>query len=128
MGIFSWDLKSRPNWPRPWAVYYLSLAFTLWDSDGPRMDLSRGLGPPIQIKKKKNYIHHFCSSAPSKNLGPSPTSNYPIKKLNKNNKNIHNCDCILAKKKKLFYYQRTKKQCVIGEVKANFFCNYSKPV
>ena len=53
MGIFSWDLKSRPNWPRPWAVYYLSLASTLWDSDGPRMDLSRGLGPPVQIKKKK---------------------------------------------------------------------------
>ena len=40
----------------------------------------------------------------------------------KNNKNIHNSDCILAKKKKkLFYYQRTKKLCVIGEVKTKFF-------
>ena len=28
----------------------------------------------------------------------SPYSNYPTKKLNKNNKNIHNGDCILAKK------------------------------
>ena len=52
-------------------------------------------------------------------------SNYSTPKLNKNNKNIHNSDCILAKKQKrkakLFYYQRTKKLCVIGEDKAKFF-------
>ena len=50
-------------------------------------------------------------------------SNYPSKKLNKNIKNIHNGDCILApkKKKKLFYHQRTNKTCVIGEAKAKFF-------
>ena len=29
--------------------------------------------------------------------------------------------CILAKKKKLFYHQRTNKTCVIGEAKAKFF-------
>ena len=44
-------------------------------------------------------------------------------KLNKNNKNIHNSDCILAKKNKknLFYHQRTKKSGVIGEIKTKFF-------
>ena len=46
-------------------------------------------------------------------------SNYQTQKLNKNNKNIHNSDCILAKN--LIYHQRTKKSCVIGEVKAKFF-------
>ena len=29
---------------------------------------------------------------------PPPTNNYQTQKLNKNNKNIHNGDCILAKK------------------------------
>ena len=54
---------------------------------------------------------------------PHPTSNYSTQKLNKNNKNIHNSDCILAtkKKKKLFYYQKTKKLYVIEEVKTKFF-------
>ena len=41
-------------------------------------------------------------------------------KLNKNNKNIHNGDCILAKKKTILP-QRTRKSCVIEEVKAKFF-------
>ena len=49
-----------------------------------------------------------------------PNSNYLTKKLNKNNKNIHNGGCILAKNKKLFYHQRTKKLCVIGEAKTKF--------
>ena len=38
----------------------------------------------------------------------SPYSNYPTKKLNKNNKNIHNGDCILAKKKKKNYFTTKK--------------------
>ena len=49
-----------------------------------------------------------------------PNSNYPTKKLNKNNKNIHNDDFILAKKK-LFYHQRIRKSCIIGKVKTKFF-------
>ena len=49
---------------------------------------------------------------------PPPTNNYPTQKLNKNNKNIHNGNCILAKKKNYF---TTKKPRVIGEVKTNFF-------
>ena len=44
-----------------------------------------------------------------------------MKKLNKNNKNIHNGDCILAKKKKIFYHQRSRKSCVIREAKTKFF-------
>ena len=48
---------------------------------------------------------------------PPPTNNYLTQKLNKNNKNIHNGDCILAKKN----YFTTKKPRVIGEVKTNFF-------
>ena len=125
MGIFIWELKSRPNWPRPWAVYYLSLASTLWVSDGLGMDLGGGPGPPVKIKKKKkktNYIHHFCSWAPSKTLGPSPSSNYPIKILNKNNKNVHNCDCILAKKKKNYFTTKEPKNNVLLEkLKLIFF-------
>ena len=68
-----------------------------------------------QLHKILTYIltlNHIC-----------PDNNYPTQKLNKNNKNIHNSDCILAKKKKkkLLCHQRTKKSCVIGEVKAKFF-------
>ena len=57
------------------------------------------------------------------NFSPPPTSKYSTKKLNKNNKNIHNGDCILAKKKKKKNYFTTKepKNCVIEEVKAKFF-------
>ena len=66
------------------------------------------------LTSKKKYIY------PNQ---PQPNSNYLRQKLNKNNKNIHNDDCILVATttKKLFYHQRTKKSCVIGEVKANFF-------
>ena len=46
-------------------------------------------------------------------------SNYPTQKLNKNNKNIHNNDCILAKN--LIYHQRTKNSCVIRGAKTKFF-------
>ena len=41
-------------------------------------------------------------------------------KLNKNNKNINNGDCILAKKT-ILPPKNKKKSCVIGEVKAKFF-------
>ena len=67
-----------------------------------------------------NYIHHFCICPHSKTLGPTPTSNYPIKKLNKKNKNIHNVDCMLVKKN-YFITKEPKKQCVIGEIKTKFF-------
>ena len=46
---------------------------------------------------------------------PHPTSNYSIQKLNKNNKNIHNNDCILApppppqKKKKTILLPKNQK-------------------
>ena len=49
-------------------------------------------------------------------------SNYQTQKLNKNNKNIHNSDYILAKN--LIYHQKTKKKkksCVIGEAKTKLF-------
>ena len=55
--------------------------------------------------------------APSKTLGPLQLTIIQPKKLNKNNKNIHNVDCILAKKN----YSITKKLCVIEEVKTKFF-------
>ena len=67
-------------------------------------------------------IFYFCSWAsllPNQSSYPNSNSNYLTQKLNKNNKNIYNGDCILAKKQ--FYHQRTKKSCVIGEVKAKFF-------
>ena len=63
------------------------------------------------------YISFLQLGPPSKTLGslslnkpnqPQLNSNYPTQKLNKNNKNIHNSHCILAKK--LFYHQR-KKMC-----------------
>ena len=50
---------------------------------------------------------------------PHPTSNCPTQKLNKNNKNIHNVDCILAKKTILS--PMNQKTCVMGETKAKFF-------
>ena len=50
----------------------------------------------------------------------NPNRNYLTQKLNKNNKNIHNGNCILVKKN-LFYHQRIKKSCIIGEVKTKFF-------
>ena len=41
------------------------------------------------------------------------------KNLSKNNKNIHNGDCILAKN--YFTTKKKKKPCVIGETKVKFF-------
>ena len=38
-------------------------------------------------------------------------SNYPTKKRNRNNKDIHNGDCILTKK--LFYHQNKKKKKIL---------------
>ena len=89
------------------------------------MDLGgspRGPGPAGPIVFLKSFYISFFLLGPLLSNQSSQLnldSNYPIKKLNKNNKNIHNSDCILAKK--LFYHQRTKKLCVIGEVKTKFF-------
>ena len=75
----------------------------------------KGVQAPLGPKTKKfSYnIFHFCSQVPFLHNKPNQShsnSNYLTKKLNKNNKNIHNSDCILAqKKKKLFYHQKTKK-------------------
>ena len=43
--------------------------------------------------------------------------------IDKNNKIIHNSDCILATDIYIYisYHQITKKSCVIGEVKTIFF-------
>ena len=60
------------------------------------------------------------SFSPNQFSLPNPNSNYQTQKFNKNNKNIHNGDCILANNK-LFYHQRTKKSCVIRKAKAKFF-------
>ena len=46
-------------------------------------------------------------------------SNYSTKKLNKNNKNINNGNCILAKN--YFTTKKQKKSYVIGEAKTKFF-------
>ena len=75
----------------------------------------------------------FVVRSHSKTLGPPSktyfNSNYPIQKLNKNNKNIHNGDCILAKKKKKNYFatKKPKNHVLLEKLKLNF-CNYSKLV
>ena len=110
--------------PQGLARQYIYIYIQGWTQCGTHKDLGP-LGP-----NKKNcstcYIFHFCSQAlSSKTLSlllsnqpsqPSPTSNYPTQKLNKNNKRIHNSNCILAKI--LF---TTKKPCSIGEVKTKCF-------
>ena len=87
-------------------------------SEGPR-----GPEPPWVQMFFSYFIFHFCSWVsllPIQSSYPNSNTNYPTQKLNKNNKNIHNGDCILAKKQ--FYHQITKKKsCVIGEVKTKFF-------
>ena len=50
---------------------------------------------------------------------PHLDSNYPTKKLNKNNKNIHNGDCILAKKN-YFTTKEPKKHALSEKLKLNF--------
>ena len=64
--------------------------------------------------------YHMLKLSPKKKKS-NPNNNYQTQKLNKNNKNIHNGDCVSAKK--LFYHQRTKKLCVIKKVKAKFFAS-----
>ena len=75
------------------------------------------------------YISFLQLGPPSKTLGslslnkpnqPQLNSNYPTQKLNKNNKNIHNDDYILAKKKTILPPKNKKIMC-IGESKAKFF-------
>ena len=66
------------------------------------------------------FIFVFSPLLANQSSQPNSNSNFPTQKLNKNNKNIHNDDWILAKKKQ-FYHQRTKKSCVIGEAKTKFF-------
>ena len=77
------------------------------------IDLGGGLGLPrskyIYIYIYIVFIYFISIDRPlSKTLGPlllnkpnwpHPNSNYPTQKFNKNNKNIHNGNCILAKKK-----------------------------
>ena len=65
------------------------------------------------------FIFVFVPFLPNQSSQPNPNSNYPIQKLNKNYKNIHNGDCILAKKN-YFTTNEKKKSCDI--------CNYSKLV
>ena len=79
-----------------------------------QVEAQGGPGPLGSKKKKISYnIFHFCSQVPFLHNKPNQShsnNNYLTKKLNKNNKNNYNGDCILApKKKKLFYHQKTKK-------------------
>ena len=89
-----------------------------------QVEAQGGLHPPPPPRSNiySNYIFYFCSWAPLLPNQPSQSnlnSNYSTQKLNKNNKNIRHRDSILAKK--LFYHQRTKKSCIIGEAKAKFY-------
>ena len=88
----------------------------------------KGPGPPVQFFILFIVIIYFCSWFPPKILAPfllnkpsqlHSNSSYSTPKLNKNNNNIHDGNCILGKKK--IYYQRTKKSRVIRESKTKFF-------
>ena len=59
----------------------------------------------------------FLSNLPNE---PSPSNNYPTQKFNKNNKSIHNDDCILGKKN-YFTTKKPKETCDIKEAKAKCF-------
>ena len=80
-------------------------------------------------KSFQSFIFHFVVGhfLPNQFSQPNLSSNYLTQKLNKNNKNIHNGDCILAKYIYIyiyiyiFYHQKAKKTCVIREVKTKFF-------
>ena len=75
------------------------------------------------------HIFYFCSwvslSRPlglfflNKSSQPYFNNNYPIQKFNKNNKNIHNGDCILAKKKNL-PLKNQKNHVLLEKLKVNF--------
>ena len=54
-------------------------------------------------------LNHIC-----------PNNNYPTQKLNKNNKNIHNGDCILVKKKNYFAIKEPKNHVLLEKLKLNF--------
>ena len=83
------DLKDRKA---SWAEIEMSPTGQGWTQVGDRASLALSFFFFLLIL----YII-FVVAPPSKTLGPSPTSNYRTQKLNKNNKNIHNGDCILAK-------------------------------
>ena len=73
------------------------------------------VGPP----SKALDLHIF-----NKANQPHPNSNYLTQKLNKNNKNIHNSDCVLAtnkkKKKKYFTTKEPKNHVLLEKLKLNF--------
>ena len=77
------------------------------------------LGSKKKKKKKFSYnIFHFCSQVSFLHNKPNQShsnSNYLAKKLNKNNKNIHNGDCILAQKKKNYFTTKKPKNNVLLE-------------
>ena len=85
---------SEPPWPKFFFLLIIFFLFTV----GPHS--SKTLGP-LRINQ------------PSQ---PNPISHCPTQKLNKNSKNIHNGDCILAKK--LFYqlWAQWKGEVCIGRV------------
>ena len=89
----------------------------VYKQEQTKVEAQEGLSTRVQFFFSY-YIFHFCSW-PIFNSN----SNYPIQKFNKNNKNINNGDCILAKKKKKNYFstKEPKKSCVIGEIKDNSF-------
>ena len=88
----------------------------VYKQEQTKVEAQEGLSTRVQFFFSY-YIFHFCSW-PIFNSN----SNYPIQKFNKNNKNINNGDCILAKKKKNYFSTKEpKKSCVIREDKINFF-------
>ena len=87
---------------------------------GPRTDPGRARAPgPIFLFYLLYFSFFFsCASLSYQSSQPNPISNYSTKKINKNNKSIHNGDFILAKK--LFYHQRTKNHVLLEKLKLNF--------
>ena len=93
------------------------------------MGAQASLGPNIYIYIYIVFIYFISIDRPlSKTLGPlllnkpnwpHPNSNYPTQKFNKNNKNIHNGNCILAKKKTYFTTKEPKNNVLLE--KLNFF-------
>ena len=88
----------------------------VYKQEQTKVEAQEGLSTRVQFFFSY-YIFHFCSW-PIFNSN----SNYPIQKFNKNNKNINNGDCILAKKKKktIFPPKNQKNHVLLEKIKLIF--------
>ena len=78
----------------------------------------RRLNPKSLIQPSETLpIELIKTHAPSKTLGPLQLTIIQPKKLNINNKNIHNVDFILAKKKRIL---SPKNHVLLKKLKLNF--------